>query len=510
MYIVVLFPIDQAIPPYIHRMCQLGYPPSWRGQALARHRGASGLAFVDRAADEEVDNGAARLEKQMEPVRFPGFNSPFSPGIDRLPEGGLRLTSGVSTASVTRKRTETAAEKRKRAVVEEQHMDMEVDIEEATVNGPTGLPVEAPSQALQGEPPAAKRIALHRTAETAAHVIPLQQDAGGSTTAKAPITLLTQHHDGSATVKTPTADPTQYHDGSTITKEPSQALTQRCGGVPTAKEPMTAASSVGSGVDMAPAERPAPTVADHVAPAETGLNQATAAPPALSGDGAAVCGRHPTIAVVAHSTGAVVAVPQVLLPSPTASQQIGTLSPQPVPRNDTATAQSAPGSDTPQATATIQAPPPVNPAPSIALLLSAVRQNNLGDVRRLVAVSPALARATDADGCCAMHVASACGRSDIATLLLEAGADVNATTIRGDTPLHNACFGGWLEIVKLLCSAGANVRESGVPPLVVWLSLLRSMPCLADGSCYRDANTSCALLLRDRLSFICARASVLQ
>ena len=53
-----------------------------------------------------------------------------------------------------------------------------------------------------------------------------------------------------------------------------------------------------------------------------------------------------------------------------------------------------------------------------------------------------------------LHFAS---NSEIAEMLIVAGADVNAKA-RGSTPLHNAAYRGLKEIVELLIAKGANIN----------------------------------------------------
>lgn len=64
-------------------------------------------------------------------------------------------------------------------------------------------------------------------------------------------------------------------------------------------------------------------------------------------------------------------------------------------------------------------------------------------------------------GCTALHFAAEAGHLEIATLLLETGADVNATNRFAHTPLHNAAREGRLELVNLLLAKGAEVNGTG-------------------------------------------------
>ena len=66
-----------------------------------------------------------------------------------------------------------------------------------------------------------------------------------------------------------------------------------------------------------------------------------------------------------------------------------------------------------------------------------------------------------------IHSAVAANNSDIAKILLEAGADVNVKQISGITPLHSAAQHGNIELIILLLEAGADVNaktEDGRTP----------------------------------------------
>lgn len=66
-----------------------------------------------------------------------------------------------------------------------------------------------------------------------------------------------------------------------------------------------------------------------------------------------------------------------------------------------------------------------------------------------------------------LHSAVAANNTDIAKILLEAGADVNVKQVSGITPLHSAAHHGNIELIILLLEAGANVNtktEDGKTP----------------------------------------------
>ena len=134
-----------CVPVHVQRMANgLGYPPSWRGNALARYHGASGMVFVennnsnsgcgsgDAVSDSHtpVSNGNKSLiisadtapsttsgdsgggmscavdgSATAEPVKYPGFNARFYPGADRLetfrnPEKNAIAPPVFGTASI--------------------------------------------------------------------------------------------------------------------------------------------------------------------------------------------------------------------------------------------------------------------------------------------------------------------------------------------------------------------------------------------------------------------------
>lgn len=64
----------------------------------------------------------------------------------------------------------------------------------------------------------------------------------------------------------------------------------------------------------------------------------------------------------------------------------------------------------------------------------------------------------DSDGKSGLHLAAEDYNIDIASMLVDAGADVNAKNKNGDTPLHYASENRCTGIVELLIKAGANVN----------------------------------------------------
>ncbi len=96
------------------------------------------------------------------------------------------------------------------------------------------------------------------------------------------------------------------------------------------------------------------------------------------------------------------------------------------------------------------------------------------ELGRVEVVRQHLAAGTDANqrggitGLSALHQAAFHGHTEIAELLIAAGADVNVANRRGETPLHSTVYWGHREIAGLLISNGAVVNaklENGQTPL---------------------------------------------
>ena len=118
-----------------------------------------------------------------------------------------------------------------------------------------------------------------------------------------------------------------------------------------------------------------------------------------------------------------------------------------------------------------EAPPkPIDP--KLAAAIAAVRSERRAVVEKLLAVTPAIVKATDPDGATLLHHAAGFGRLDTMMWLLDAGADVNAKTLRGATPLHWAIHDE--AKVRLLLTRGAVVNAKqfdGRTPLLLAASL---------------------------------------
>jgi len=102
----------------------------------------------------------------------------------------------------------------------------------------------------------------------------------------------------------------------------------------------------------------------------------------------------------------------------------------------------------------------------------AAEEGDLAMVAELVEEDPGVVHRTDGIGWTALHYASEYGHEDIATYLLDHGADINARDVRGWTPLYSACANDHLVMVVLLVSKGADPtitdsHDGGSTPLMI-------------------------------------------
>lgn len=86
----------------------------------------------------------------------------------------------------------------------------------------------------------------------------------------------------------------------------------------------------------------------------------------------------------------------------------------------------------------------------------------LGDVirlREILHADPAGITTVSVDGWTALHLAAHFGHTEVARLLLEAGASVHAHSTNGmsNVPLHAALAGNHVEVAELLLNSGADV-----------------------------------------------------
>lgn len=99
----------------------------------------------------------------------------------------------------------------------------------------------------------------------------------------------------------------------------------------------------------------------------------------------------------------------------------------------------------------------------------AAQGNRMEIAEAIVKRAVSLNTKTDRTRSTPLHLAVANNLIDMATLLLDGGADVNAKDYTADTPLHLAASKGYVELVHKLIAAGANVNaidDHGKTPLV--------------------------------------------
>lgn len=101
------------------------------------------------------------------------------------------------------------------------------------------------------------------------------------------------------------------------------------------------------------------------------------------------------------------------------------------------------------------------------LFFRAVTDGRVSRVESLLDAHPDWVSAEMFAGLGPLYRASVLGRTDMAALLLERGADVNARTSRGTRPIHAAALGGHGDLLALLLASGAEIdsrdREGTTP-----------------------------------------------
>lgn len=98
-------------------------------------------------------------------------------------------------------------------------------------------------------------------------------------------------------------------------------------------------------------------------------------------------------------------------------------------------------------------------AESTAPLVDAARVGDWSTVRSLVSESRNAVHSADADGTTALHWAIRANESEVAQLLIRAGADVKAKNRLGITPLYLAAMNGNGAVLRALLDAGANANQ---------------------------------------------------
>ncbi|XP_034667182.1 ankyrin repeat domain-containing protein 49 [Drosophila subobscura] len=100
-----------------------------------------------------------------------------------------------------------------------------------------------------------------------------------------------------------------------------------------------------------------------------------------------------------------------------------------------------------------------NPQASVErMILWAVNENRISEVREILRLDPDAVNARDSDGYSPLHRAAYNNFVDIAKLLLQHKADPNARTDLGWTPLHSACKWNNADVAQILLQFGADVN----------------------------------------------------
>ncbi|XP_067625624.1 ankyrin repeat domain-containing protein 49 [Eurosta solidaginis] len=100
-----------------------------------------------------------------------------------------------------------------------------------------------------------------------------------------------------------------------------------------------------------------------------------------------------------------------------------------------------------------------NPQASLErMILWAVNENKLDEIREILKLDANAVSAVDEDGYTPLHRACYNNFVDIAKLLLQYKADPNARTKLGWTPLHSACKWSNAECAELLLQHGSDVN----------------------------------------------------
>ncbi|XP_066508746.1 ankyrin repeat domain-containing protein 49-like [Hoplias malabaricus] len=97
-----------------------------------------------------------------------------------------------------------------------------------------------------------------------------------------------------------------------------------------------------------------------------------------------------------------------------------------------------------------------NPA---ELMLWAAERNRLSTVKRLLDTDASLVNCRDDDRYTPLHRAAYNGHLSMASVLLDAGAELHARTVDGWTPLHSASRWGHTAMASCLLRRGARVNE---------------------------------------------------
>ena len=136
-------------------------------------------------------------------------------------------------------------------------------------------------------------------------------------------------------------------------------------------------------------------------------------------------------------------------------------------------------------------------ANTIQQLADAAAAGDAETVRRLLAEDPQLASAYSDEGWTALHLAAT---PEIASMILDAGADINARNRHkfagpGNSPLSAAVYQDRRDVVRLLIERGADVNEgdnAGFTPLhlAVALGRIEAVRILLESGADANARTN--------------------
>ncbi|KAL7842917.1 hypothetical protein SRHO_G00246060 [Serrasalmus rhombeus] len=144
----------------------------------------------------------------------------------------------------------------------------------------------------------------------------------------------------------------------------------------------------------------------------------------------------------------------------------------------------------------------------VELMLWAAEKNRLATVKRLLESDPSLVNCRDDDGYTPLHRAAYSGHLSIASVLLDARAELHARTVDGWTPLHSASRWGHTAVASCLLRRGASVNATtkgqltplqlaaGNPAAALTLELLLSQRTLQAGLKNSAGETAYDIALR--------------
>ena len=98
-------------------------------------------------------------------------------------------------------------------------------------------------------------------------------------------------------------------------------------------------------------------------------------------------------------------------------------------------------------------------------MIRGAKKGDAATVRKLLGRDKSLLRARDKDGSTPLHCAAWNGHVEVATILLDAGADINDHNRNGHwgtTALHAAAHGDQKQIAALLIARGADLRAKNL------------------------------------------------